>query len=73
MQELCDRGFLTEAHLEGLFGLSRRMPGFGSEIYINAKPVDARLRDVGRDAHLSAGHGDHRSGRYQGLGVADLR
>ncbi|OBK96475.1 hypothetical protein A5645_08520 [Mycobacterium asiaticum] len=37
MQDLCDAGFLTEAHLEGLFRLSRRMPEFGSEIYINAK------------------------------------
>ncbi|OBF81049.1 hypothetical protein A5791_06760 [Mycobacterium sp. 852002-51163_SCH5372311] len=39
MQDLCDRGFLTEAHLEGLFRLSRRMPDFGSEIYVNATPV----------------------------------
>ncbi len=38
MQELCDTGLLTEAHLEGLFRLSERMPGFGSEIYINARP-----------------------------------
>jgi SAM-dependent methyltransferase len=41
MQDLCDRGFLTEAHLEGLFRLSRRMPKFGSEIYINARPKPA--------------------------------
>ena len=39
MQDLCDCGFLTGAHLEGLFRLSRRMPEFGSEIYINARPI----------------------------------
>jgi SAM-dependent methyltransferase len=39
MQDLCDRGCLTEAHLEGLIRLTRHMPGFGSEIYINATPA----------------------------------
>lgn len=39
MQDLYDRGFLTEAHLDGLFRLSRRLPDFGSEIYINASPM----------------------------------
>jgi len=39
MQALCDRGDLTDAHLEGLFRLTRHLPGFGSEIYINAIPV----------------------------------
>jgi 2-polyprenyl-3-methyl-5-hydroxy-6-metoxy-1,4-benzoquinol methylase len=37
MQGLCDSGFLTEAHLDGLFRLTRRMPEFGSEIYVNAR------------------------------------
>jgi 2-polyprenyl-3-methyl-5-hydroxy-6-metoxy-1,4-benzoquinol methylase len=39
MQDLYDRGYLTDAHLEGLFRLTRHMPEFGSEIYINAIPV----------------------------------
>ena len=37
MQQLCEQGVLTEAHLEGLFKLCRRLPEFGSEIYANAK------------------------------------
>lgn len=37
MQTLCDSGFLTPAHLEGLYGLARRLPGVGSEIYVNAR------------------------------------
>ncbi|MCP1651227.1 class I SAM-dependent methyltransferase [Pseudomonas nitroreducens] len=37
MQTLCDSGFLTPAHLEGLYGLARRLPGCGSEIFVNAR------------------------------------
>jgi hypothetical protein len=39
IKDLCDDGFVTEAHLEGLFRLSHCMPEFGSEIYANARPI----------------------------------
>jgi hypothetical protein len=35
MQELRDSGFLTPAMLEGLWGMTRHMPGLGSEIFVN--------------------------------------
>ena len=75
MQDLCDRGFLTEAHLEGLFRLSRRMPEFGSEIYVNARPIPGGggRREVGRADHLPAGRGDHHSGHRRGIPVAEFR
>jgi SAM-dependent methyltransferase len=75
MQDLCDRGFLTEAHLEGLFRLSRRMPEFGSEIYINARPIPGGggLREVGRADQLPAGRRDKHSRLYRGIRVADFR
>lgn len=41
MQQLCDQGMLTEAHLEGLFAMSRYLPELGSEIYVNAKLMSA--------------------------------
>lgn len=41
MQSLCDSGFMSPAMLQGLSGLVRYLPDFGSEIYVNARPVHA--------------------------------
>lgn len=40
MENLLRSGFLSEAILEGLYGLIRHMPGMGSEIYLNARISD---------------------------------
>jgi SAM-dependent methyltransferase len=37
MQQLQEQGFLTQAMLEGLWGLEKHMPGLGSEIYVNLR------------------------------------
>lgn len=37
MQWLQDAGFLTDAMLEGLWGLAKHMPEHGSEIFVNAR------------------------------------
>ncbi len=36
MAELSERGFLTRQMLDGLYGLTRHLPEFGSEIFVNA-------------------------------------
>ena len=36
MAELSERGFLTRQMLDGLYGLTRYLPEFGSEIFVNA-------------------------------------
>lgn len=41
MQVLCDSGFMTPSMLQGLAGLVRYLPDFGSEIYVNARPSNA--------------------------------
>lgn len=37
MQRLREEGFLTDAMLDGLWGLERHMPGLGSEIFVNMR------------------------------------
>lgn len=37
MQALRESGLLSDAMLEGLWGMARHMPGLGSEIYVNAR------------------------------------
>lgn len=37
MQQLTDSGVLTDAMLEGLARLAEHMPGYGSEIFVNAR------------------------------------
>jgi 2-polyprenyl-3-methyl-5-hydroxy-6-metoxy-1,4-benzoquinol methylase len=36
MAELSERGFLTQQMLDGLYGLTKYLPEFGSEIFVNA-------------------------------------
>ena len=39
MQDLMDQGLVTAAMLEGFWGLEKHMPGLGSEIFVNLRPV----------------------------------
>ena len=39
MYEIIEKGIVEENILEGLFGLSKYLPDYGSEIYINAKKI----------------------------------
>ncbi|GHE14312.1 class I SAM-dependent methyltransferase [Klenkia taihuensis] len=41
MQHLVDTGFLTTELLDGLDRLTAQLPGLGSEIWVDAEPVDA--------------------------------
>ncbi len=40
MQQLLDAGFLTTELLDGLDRLTEQLPGLGSEIWVDAEPVD---------------------------------
>ena len=45
MQRLVDEGFMTPAMLDGLDGLVTWLPELGSEIWVNARPMNERTRD----------------------------